>query len=272
MSPLRFTSALLFLALGAGFFGCSLFGSSENASSSSTGEGGAGGSGGAGGKGGASSSTGIGGSTPTDCTDHVDGVKETVCSLLKQDCGNGETCRPNDLGTGTLCLPGAGVKGIGAPCLDDNINECESGLICVFGFCSPICCPSRAAEFCGSASCNVNTFPDSKKRVWACNFAKVCTLYAGNDCPPNQDCRLQNPADGLSLCAPPVFPVSEEGGVCEFLNNCGAAQVCNFEGAARACRYSCLVADWQTKDPGMGGCPMGQTCIVQGPKYGVCQP
>src|SRR5689334_9692266 len=133
MSPFRFASASLVLALGGAFVGCSLFGSEEtqsSATSTSSGQGGAGAAGGAGGSGGsagASSSTGVGGSLPVDCTDHTN-IPETSCSLLKQDCGNGETCRPNNLGTGTLCLPGAGVKSIGAPCAGESDNECATGL------------------------------------------------------------------------------------------------------------------------------------------------
>ncbi|MBK9260280.1 MAG: hypothetical protein IPM54_10635 [Polyangiaceae bacterium] len=197
---------------------------------------------------------------PVECEDHTT-LDETNCHLLKQDCkGEGEMCVP--AGTGTQCVYETGVKGVGASCADTK--ECSAGLLCVFYVCAPICCQSQAQAFCGSAQCNVN-INIGGKTVWACNFSKTCTLF-GNDCPENQQCRLGDPAQELSLCAPTSDSPSPEGGPCDFLNDCGANQICS----NKVCRYSCSLADWQSKAPGEGGCPQGQTCNGVSPNYGVC--
>jgi len=272
MSLLRLSSLFL-VTLSAGLLlGCpGSDGDDASSTGSPAGTGGAGGAGGAGGTGGTGGTGGVGGSggggtggsLPTDCTDHTS-VPENTCSMLKQDCGNGDACRPNGAGTDTTCVSGAGVKGMGASCSDTN--ECDVGLFCVFFVCAPICCPSRASEFCGSAGCNVR-IPFGSSEVWTCNFAKTCTLFE-NTCPSGQDCRMGDPSQELALCAPGSGNPASEGEPCGFLNDCGANQVCN----GGVCRYSCSLADWQNKAPGEGGCPAQRTCNPSTPNYGICQP
>lgn len=271
MSPLRFFSLALLVISGGAFFGCSLFGDDESkTSSSTTGTGATGGGGSAGGMGGSGGTGGTGGATtsgaggfPTDCKDHTD-VPENTCSMLKQDCGKGEACRPNDFGTDTTCEGVAGVKGMSAPCGSDN--ECALGLFCVFNLCSPVCCPKRESEFCGSGQCNVS-ISFGMQHVWACSLSKTCALF-DSMCPEGQQCRLGDLSQERSLCTPMADPTAAEGEDCKFLNNCGEAQVCN----NAKCRYSCLNTGWETLEPGKGGCPMGQNCVQQTTKYGVCNP
>ncbi len=266
-----FRSATLILAASFGGFvlctalagGCSLFGGDDGSggsppSPSGNGGGGSGGSAGAGGMISSSSSSGA----IVECTDHTS-LDETNCSLLKQNCSTpGEMCVPN--GSLTSCAYETGIKGAGANCT--NTEECAAGLACVFLTCAPYCCPSQPQAFCGSAKCNVNINLGAGN-VWACNLAKACTLF-GNDCPENQQCRLGDPDQELSLCAPSSDMPSPEGGPCAFLNDCGANQICSGE----VCRYSCSLPDWQSKEPGQGGCPKMpmQTCTSVSTNFGVC--
>ena len=199
---------------------------------------------------------------PIECIDHTT-LDETNCSLIKQDCQTpGEICVP--AGSGTTCLYETGVKGVGAGC--SATEECSAGLACVFFTCAPYCCPSQAPAFCGSAKCNVNINVGGGN-VFACNLAKACTLF-GMDCPENQQCRLGDPDQELSLCAPRSGSMPAEGEPCQFLNDCGANQICS----GTVCRYSCSLADWQSKEPGQGGCPKMpmQTCTAVSANFGVC--
>jgi hypothetical protein len=244
---------VLCLALAGG---CSLFGNDGETGGSSSSSAGSGGSGGAM----ASSSSSSG--APVECSDHTS-LNEFNCSLIEQNCNPGEACVPN--GSGTTCIYETGIKGVGASCTETK--ECAAGLFCVFYACAPVCCPSQSAAFCGSAQCNVN-INLGQGNVWACNLAKACTLF-GNDCPKNQQCRLGDPDQELSLCAPSSGTVSPEGGSCMFLNDCGANQICSLKDT---CRYSCSLADWQSKAPGEGGCPPMQMCNPVSTNYGVCEP
>lgn len=246
--------------------GCSLFGGEDNtggSSQSTAGSGGDTGTGGAGGNasGGTTSSSSSSGA-PVECTDHTS-LNESACSLVKQDCSNpGEACIPS--GTATTCAFQTGIKGVGGSCSENK--ECAAGLLCVFFTCAPICCPSKPEAFCGSAKCNVN-INFGQNDVWACNLSKACTLF-GTDCPENQQCRLGDPTQELSLCAPTSGALSPEGGPCQFLNDCGANQICS----NNVCRYTCSLADWQSKAPGQGGCPNPQTCKGVSANYGTCNP
>jgi len=277
MPALR-TSSLFLVTSLAGFVlcasfvgGCSLFGGDGNSGGSSpspTGGGGDGGAGSGGGNtGGATVSSSSSSGMPVQCDDHTN-LDETNCSLIKQDCKNpAEMCIPS--GSATTCVYESGLKGFGAPCAGNDSKECAAGLTCVFFTCSPYCCPSETQAFCGSAKCNVN-IDVGGGNVWACNLSKTCTLF-GNDCPENQQCRLGDPDQELSLCAPSSDAPSPEGGMCQFLNDCGGNQVC----INNACRYSCLLTGWQNKAPGEGGCPAMQTCTPASPTstmYGNCGP
>jgi hypothetical protein len=271
-TSLLFATSLFGFVMCAGFVGgCSLFGGDDNsggsppASSGNGGEGGVGGgAGGAGGMASSSSSSGM----PVECSDHTN-LDETNCSLVKQDCKDpAEMCVP--FGSGTTCVFEAGVKGFGAPCSGNDSKECAAGLSCVFFTCSPYCCPSEEQAFCGNAKCNITINIPGGGTVSACNLAKNCTLFA-NDCPENQQCRLGQPDQELALCAPFSDTPKKEGETCQFLNDCEGNQVCS----GNACRYTCLLADWQSKAAGEGGCPAPQTCKPASPNamtYGVCSP
>ncbi len=258
-SPLAaITSVGGFVFLFSLFGGCSSSGGDDGTGGSSSGTPNTGGAVGSGGMATTSSSSSSG--TPIECTNHTT-LNETNCSLLKQDCkGLGEMCVPD--GEFTACVKETGVKGSGAACSGNK--ECAAGLACVFFVCAPFCCPADAQSYCGSAKCNVSINYGAKV-AFTCNFSKTCTLF-GNDCPENQQCRLGDATQELALCAPRSDTPAAEGEPCEFLNDCGANQNCQ----GGACRYNCLNADWQSKQPGQGGCPMGQACSPISPTYGTC--
>ncbi|MDI1432112.1 hypothetical protein [Polyangium sorediatum] len=268
MSPIRLASLVL-VSLSAGLLlGCPGTETPPGGSAGTGGTGGTGGMGGLGGMGGdggmTTSSSGTGGALPM-CTDFGD-VTQSDCNLLAQDCeGANETCRPNSLGTGTVCEGGGGVKGVGAKCTA-SFGECAAGLYCVFGYCTPVCCQSEPAFFCGSAKCSVRINYGSK-RIWTCNFAPSCTLFDGKECDEDTECRLTVLEDELALCVPPSGKFAAEGEPCDAINDCGEAQRCD-----SVCRYSCLNMGWQDLELGKGGCPAGQTCTPDTPLYGVCRP
>ena len=269
MLELRITSPILAFAL-AGFVlcsgfvgGCSLFGEDDGTGGSSSSSSADGGNGGQGGQVANSSSSSSG--MPVECTDHTT-LNEDNCSLIKQNCKSpGEMCVPDI--SATVCINQTGVKGFGANCVENR--ECGAGLACVFYTCAPYCCRSAPQAFCGSAQCNVN-IDLGGGTVWACNLSKACILFT-NDCPENQQCRFTDPDQDLSLCSPSSDAPAPEGGPCEFLNDCGANQVC----VEKVCRYSCSLPDWQTKMPGTGGCPSPQTCVkayMNSDTVGICGP
>jgi len=62
-----------------------------------------------------------------------------------------------------------------------------------------------------------------------------------------------------------------EGEACVFNNDCGAQQIC---GPDEVCRWLCWT-DNAGEAPGLGGCPMDQTCagaMTGIDKLGFCDP
>lgn len=223
---------------------------------------------------GSSASSGSGGGGPVQCTDVYSDVPVGDCDLLQQNCQAGFACRPAQAGGSytTTCVASSGLKGQATACAD--IDECEAGLFCVFGKCTPVCCTSDP-NACGGGTCNVDvTIGSYFMRV--CAFPQSCQLFMPNACPPGEECHLADTMQGLAVCIAPSGPNQvNEGEMCAYLNDCHETQMCITENMMGVCRYNCDLTNWQTLQPGLGGCPAGRTCQNVGfmpPNVGICRP
>ena len=222
-------------------------------------------------------STGTGGAAPITCAQKYTSIVGGPCDLLQQDCGPGETCRPWSTANGgwtTKCLVNSGLKSRGATCHGDA--ECEAHLFCtgtqkVAGQCAPVCCPAND-EPCGGGKCNLSVSLGGNDFLYQCTYLTACTLLTKDACAAGEDCHLQDAKQGYAACVAPSGANVPEGGACQYINDCGDMQLC----AQGLCRYNCyLGAAGQGVAAGLGGCPVGETCVesqtgIDG--VGVCNP
>lgn len=220
--------------------------------------------------------------------DSVTNVPYSGCDLVEQDCPLGESCYPYQLGTNwrTHCVKrGVGLALRGDPC--GATAECDRGLNCLSGFCTPFCCVEHQDEICGlGATCSVKLRFDQQGAMTAniCMYGKLCDLWS-NACPEGNACRVLVQETGMSACVAirKDAPVAE-GSPCSMLDECGDSMVClNASGGGR-CRYYCRRDDSGGPAdagvtggaPGQGGCPDGQTCKPFGAEgsswLGACSP
>jgi hypothetical protein len=225
------------------------------------------------------SASSTGGGTPVTCpasSDDYSTLGMGTCDLLAQDCANpAEACEPASV-NGVFkpkCVEGDGLKGVKTPC--SASSECQGGLYCVFGMCSPVCCPETNAP-CEGGSCNVEFSGDTNNYgagnyILLCSFLVQCQLLVADACAAGTECHVQDAGTGLALCVPPNGANVPEGGACNYVNDCGDMQECY----GGACRYYCRVSDGGTGTPGLGGCPSGQACLAVDygvEDVGICQP
>ena len=212
-------------------------------------------------------SAGSGGGLNIQC---VEGSNTNItgpdCDLLQQNCPPGTGCEPINNAATTGCIMG-GLKTAGMACA--NTNECVGGTACVFGKCAPFCCPQNH-EPCMGGFCNVNIDYGMSKFAYVCSFPDTCTLFAADQCAPNEDCHPMWP-QGIATCVQPSSTPVAEGEACGFINDCGDMQTCGPDGK---CRYACLLADFMNHAPGEGGCVGAQTCVMVAnntiPDVGIC--
>lgn len=219
-----------------------------------------------------------GGEPPIVCTKSnysnipLEGAPAGECDLLQQDCPAGETCRPTPGGGGlftTQCQNAPGLKALGASCI--NNNECQAGLFCAINRCSPVCCNNSVGDVpCEGGACNLSLSysDDPAQYVWLCTYAAQCIPLTANACPEGEECHLE--MMGVTSCFPPSGANAQEGEACQYLNDCGDMQHCQ----VNVCRYLCSLQP-NAEPPGLGGCPVGQTCTMFGSgitDLGVCQP
>ena len=113
------------------------------------------------------------------------------------------------------------------------------------------------------------SFGNQGKFVMMCSYLPECGLLTMNACAEGTECHFQDP--GLATCSPPSGNQVEEGGTCNFINDCKDMQFC---GPGNICRYHCST-DGSAEPPGLGGCPVGQECTDYDfgfPGIGLCQP
>lgn len=276
----RLVTGVVCLVVAIAHAGCG-----ESTTTVGSGGSGAGGSGAGGSGGGSTGGTGgTGGTTttstttstgPLTCADPVSipPIVGGMCDLLQQNCLPGETCIPSADGTSTLCRKEGGLKGAGKPCtLNQGLQECQAGLFCVgppdgVGICTRPCCQTDDQP-CGGGDCNseVNFVGVT---IFMCSYSEQCTLFAEDTCKNGQQCQLVYPTQGLAVCtliAPEMVP---PGGACNYINECGAAQVC----IGGICRHNCKKSVGGAV--GDGGCPDAQVCqdfyMGSAGDIGLCQ-
>ena len=244
----------------------------SSASSSGTGNGGAtdgGGtaSGGAGGAGGAGTGGAPVDAGPIVCNAQYTNIAMTGCDLINQNCPPGNTCEPVTTSTGTIaeCVSQPGLKTAGETCYGPN--ECDAKLVCVGqpqGTCVAFCCNDINSEPCNGGLCNTQvTFGDSTAYAYVCSYGQRCMLLAADACPAGLECHIENVSQGLALCGKPSPTPVAELGVCHYLNDCATMQDCYAVpgGNESVCLYYCALSGPNTSAaPGLGGCPMGETC------------
>lgn len=188
------------------------------------------------------------------------------CDLLAQDCPPGQGCIevPDGASFVAACRSTNGLKDERLPC--EFSNECKPGLACVFGRCSPHCCPDND-EPCGGGDCNVVIEFGIFQSLF-CSFTRQCQPFQPDACPEGEGCFI-NAEQNLSSCIPfSRMPPGGEGEPCSALNACDDQMSCT-----GVCRFNCIVGA-AGLEPGEGGCPEGQGCLVQPGVdiYGVCAP
>jgi hypothetical protein len=207
-------------------------------------------------------------------------VPNTNCRLIEQDdCAAGQTCMANALGVrpGTRCvILGTGLKLRSESC--KMPSECSPGLTCVFGYCSPFCCPAHQFEICGPNGLCMFSRSVGTGYVLSCSYARPCTLW-NHDCSADLGCQIIA-KDGSAVCMPPAgSSFVNEGDPCEATNDCGDNQLCVTVESESRCRFVCKRGEAPIKSgaidggPGEGGCRPSQRCqpITDFPDWvGVC--
>jgi hypothetical protein len=174
----------------------------------------------------------------------------------------GEWC--TIVGGTTTCVPNpGGVKCKGETCMADT--ECQAGLGCVDGKCSPFCCPNDD-EPCGPGLCIVEVDYGNGVVGQMCAYPPKCDLLEDN-CPSDAlNCYAVNLEEAFAGCFAQSDQPAAEGENCMYLNDCGESSFCyedpNIPSDPMVCRQLCDLASWMTEMVPTGGCPMGRQCTA----------
>ncbi len=225
-----------------------------------------------GGMGGTAGAGGVGG--PIDCADDYTNITGP-CDLLNQDCPPGQWCNvvPDIPSSTTQCVVGSGgAKGQGDSC--DHTAQCQTGLTCEAGWCSPFCCPDNDLP-CQDGICSIAINYDSGGYAFLCFYDSDCLFQA--KCEPGFGCYVVDVDAGYAQCSPESGAGAGEGESCTYLNDCGDSQMCNTDAPDNGlCRDLCDVGSWQNLTPGLGGCAPGRSCNDLSwpgfPGVGMCLP
>lgn len=204
------------------------------------------------------------------------------CDLVKQNCTDAsKSCVYDNASKHNVCESvtfGTKLKGEGCAAPGD----CDKGLFCFSGKCSPACC-SGDSSVCGAGgSCNLAiTDPDTKAVVYhACSYSAKCNPFK-YDCPTGQMCLFSSEPD-VFKCSSPAGGASSlgvaPGGACEYINDCGESQGC-FSTTTDAGKSSkCLLFCWLMTPAGFapgtkpdGRFPADGNCTIGGKSYGTCK-
>lgn len=194
---------------------------------------------------------------PLTCAGNASTVPLGACDPLQQDCPPGKTCRPNGSQYTTACMPANGLKSASEACASDK--ECDAKLFCVFGKCSPVCCP-ESNEPCGSGLCDA-TQSYGSYLIYFCHFAPRCNLLTEGACEPGTGCHIEDGKQGLATCSAPAATATGDQGACKYINDCPDMEQCwGPPGGQSVCHFLCWTDASGDALPGLGGCPAGQTC------------
>lgn len=211
-----------------------------------------------------------------------DGHTGDECDMVKQNCADPTaTCTYDNGKKANVCAKLAtGTKLKGEACASQG--ECDRGLFCYGGKCSPACC-SGDNSVCGSGgTCNLAITDDGGAVIHhACSYSSKCDAFKYN-CPSGQVCLFNEDPDVFKCSTPSsssglgVAP----GTTCMYSNDCGESQACfslTSGGDAAGATYKCYLFCWLTKPTGFtpgtmpdGRFPANGTCTVGGTSYGTC--
>lgn len=220
-----------------------------------------------------------GGDAATSCDPHAG----DLCNMVKQDCADPTaTCSFDPAVKYNTCSkPPTGTKLKGETCTKPA--DCDRGLFCYSGKCSPACC-SGDNSVCGAGgTCNLAITDDGGAVIYhACSYSAKCNPFK-YDCPAGQVCLFNEDPDVFKCSTPStgatgvgVAPTTK----CKYSNDCGESQACfqlTSGGDAAGAEYKCYLFCWldkpETFTPGTtpgGRFPANGTCTVGGTNYGTC--
>ncbi len=203
------------------------------------------------------------------------------CNLVKQNCADStKTCVYDGDAKHNVCATLAtGTKLKGEACAAQG--DCDKGLFCYGGKCSPACC-SGDNSVCGpGGACNLALTDKDGTVVWhACTYSAKCNPFK-YDCPKGQVCLFSSEPDVFKCSEPSktgalgVAP----GGSCKYVNDCGESQACfTMSSGDAGSGGSCMLFCWLTPPSGFtpgttpdGRFPADGNCTIGGKSYGTCK-
>lgn len=112
--------------------------------------------------------------------------------------------------------------------------ECADGYGCWLGRCRRYCCRPPNQAFVESSDCPGAGFCARFFGVVG-YCAHICYMLAETDCQEDQVCVVSNDFAGVSYCVESTSSASDEGGPCEYANDCHRGLYCH----QNVCRSVC---------------------------------
>jgi len=207
------------------------------------------------------------------------------CDLVKQNCTDATaSCVYDGDVNHTVCLKIAtGTKLRSESCATQG--ECDKGLECRNGKCSPFCCLKDDSPCGPGGSCSVQVTDEgaSPYAYALCDYSPPCNPFK-YDCPTGSVCLFNSLPDRFKCSTPsPGTPLNQAPlRECKYRNDCGESQGCSTittsgEDAAAA-TAKCQLYCWFSKPTGFtpgtmpdGRFPADGTCTIGGVNYGTCR-
>jgi hypothetical protein len=224
--------------------------------------------------------TSVGDSGGKTCNAHAG----DECDMVKQDCADPTaTCTYDGTTKHNVCAKVAtGTKLKGEACASPA--ECDRGLFCYSGKCSPACC-SGDDSVCGAGgSCKLAITDDGGAVIhYACSYSPPCKPFK-YDCPSGMVCLFNDEPDVFKCSLPSSSTTGvgvAPGTACKYVNDCGESQSCftittpgsDSGGSTNKCYLFCWLMTPSGFTPGTmpdGRFPANGTCTVGGTNYGTC--
>ena len=208
-------------------------------------------------------------------TDMMAGPKPPECDPFKQDCPDGQACKPaastpDDSWDTTVCTPiDANPGQVGDPCTSEGltgVDSCDEGLLCWYfdgmggGTCLQMCTGSMDNPMCPDGLvCDIT----NNGSLSLC--LKVCDPLAQADCPETQICFFSETAGNFICDFDASGDMGAYGDPCAYINVCDYGLFCALpqavpgcESTDGCCSYYCDLNDPNFMCP---GADMGQECV-----------
>jgi hypothetical protein len=231
--------------------------------------------------GGGASETGSETGGITDCNPHPG----DECNLVTQAPCTGSTpvCAYDDTSKHNKCVSTAAIGGVGAGLAGTTCkaqSDCDQGLFCENGYCTPACCSGDNSPCGAGGECNLiltdgSTPPNPLYSV--CSYSAICHAFQ-YDCPTGQVCLFSMAPDTFKCSAPSSGAAglgTKPGGACNYINDCGESQICvntSLPDGGISSTGTCALVCQLTGSPMVGSTPGGRfpangTCKVGGVEY-----